>query len=94
MPRNWKRKCPVLNILSKYYILSCNLKPHFKILYVPDQTYYVLFFKKKLTIYCLQLHYMYWRLIFAQTFSATDTYELQITTQFPSFLEVYYLFGI
>ena len=95
MPRNWKRKCPILNILldvlSKYFLATLNLILKFDMF----QTKHIMFFFKKTynILFAITL-YMYWRLIFAQTFSATDTYELQITTEFPSFLEVDYLFGI
>ena len=83
MTRNWKRKCPILNIilevLSKY--LFATLDPILR--FDMFQTKHIMVFFKN-TCNILFAITLYWRLIFAQTFSATDiSYKLKYS--FPLF---------
>ena len=88
MTRNWKRKCPILNIildvLSKLYLLA-TLDPILR--FDMFQTKHIMVFFKK------NLQYIVCNYIILAINTCTNLfcylYQLQINIQFPSFLEVY-----
>ena len=84
MTRNWKRKCPILNIildvLSKLYLLA-TLDPILR--FDMFQTKHIMVFFKN-TCNILFAITLYWRLILAQTFSANDI-SYKLIYSFPLF---------